>query len=75
VARNWLASAELPAKFWFYAVKRAAEFCNYFPMKLTNGEWTTPFELAQQIKKDLQVLFKLFSVAAVHPEHHEDLHL
>ncbi len=23
MARNWLASAELPAKFWFYAVKRA----------------------------------------------------
>jgi hypothetical protein len=25
MAGNWLASAELPAKFWFYAVKRAAE--------------------------------------------------
>ncbi len=33
MARNWLASAELPAKFWFYAVKRAAEVCNYFPLK------------------------------------------
>jgi len=31
MARSWLASAELPAKFWYYAVKRAAEVCNYFP--------------------------------------------
>jgi hypothetical protein len=34
MARNWLASAELPARFWFYAVMRAAEVCNYFPIKL-----------------------------------------
>lgn len=40
MARNWLASAELPGKFWFLAVKRAAEVCNYFPH----------FELADQIK-------------------------
>jgi hypothetical protein len=32
MALNWLASAELPAKFWFYAVK--LKKCNYFPMKL-----------------------------------------
>jgi hypothetical protein len=30
MARNWLASAELPSTFWFYAVKRAAEVCNTF---------------------------------------------
>jgi hypothetical protein len=46
MAQNWLASAELPAKFWFYAVKRAAEVCNYSPLKLDNNIWTTPFELA-----------------------------
>jgi len=28
MARSWLASAELPATFWFYAVRRAAEICN-----------------------------------------------
>jgi hypothetical protein len=34
MARNWLSSAELPASFWFYAVRRTAEVCNYFPTKL-----------------------------------------
>jgi len=31
MAWNWLASAELPGNFWFYAVKHAVEVCNYFP--------------------------------------------
>jgi hypothetical protein len=44
MARNWLVSAELPSTFWFYAVKRAAEVSNYFPMKLDDNTWTTPFE-------------------------------
>jgi len=34
MARGWLASAELLGSFWYYAVKRAAEICNYFPVKL-----------------------------------------
>ncbi len=75
MARNWLASAELPASFWFYAVKRAAEIFNYFPIKLECGTWTTPFKLTHQVKPDLCVLFKLFSVAAVHHEHQGDLRL
>jgi hypothetical protein len=37
MARSWLASAELPAKFWFYAVEGAAEVCNYFLYKLKDG--------------------------------------
>jgi hypothetical protein len=37
MARNWLASAELPASFWFYALRRAAEVCNYFPYRLEDG--------------------------------------
>jgi hypothetical protein len=69
MARNWLASNELPAKFWFFAIKRAAETCNYFPMKLESGAWSTPFELAHNSKPDLRVLFKLFSLAAVRREH------
>jgi hypothetical protein len=72
MARGWLASAELPSSFWFYAVKRAAEICNYFPTKLDLTSWTTPFELAHGIKPDLRVLFKLFSVAAVRRECHGD---
>jgi hypothetical protein len=68
MARNWLASAELPAKFWFYAVKRAAEVCNYFPVKFDDGPWSTPFELAHHVKPDLRVLFKMFGLAAVRRE-------
>jgi len=65
MARNWLASAELPPTFWFYAVRRAAEICNYFPFRLEDGTYTTPFQLGQNQKPDLRVLFKLFSLAAV----------
>lgn len=75
MARNWLASAELPASFWFYAVKRATEVCNYFPLKVDGDNWTTPFELAHGTKPDLRVLFKLFSLAAVRRERQGDLHL
>jgi hypothetical protein len=65
MARSWLASAELPATFWFFAVHHAAEICNYFPYKLEEGSFTTPFELAHNVKPDLRVLFKLFALAAV----------
>jgi hypothetical protein len=68
MARNWLASAELPSTFWYYAVRRAAEICNYFPYRLEDGSYTTPFELAHGSKPDLRVLFKLFSLAAVRRE-------
>jgi hypothetical protein len=60
MARNWLASSELPANFWFYAVKRAAEVSNYFPLQVDGGQWTTPLELAHHVKPDLRNLFKLF---------------
>jgi hypothetical protein len=53
MARNWLASSELPPTFWFYAVRRAAEVCNYFPFHLEDGSFTTPFELAHGSKPDL----------------------
>ncbi len=65
MARNWLVSSELPPTFWFYAVRRAAEVCNYFPFHLEDGSFTTPFELAHGSKPDLRVLFKPFSLAAV----------
>jgi hypothetical protein len=64
-ARNWLASAELPGTFWFYAVKRAAEICNYFPLKLPDHPFITPLELAYGVKPDLRLLFKVFGLAAV----------
>ena len=68
MARNWLASAELPSTYWFYAVRRASEVCNYFPYRLDDGTVTTPFELAHNEKPDLRVLFKPFSLAAVRRE-------
>ncbi len=68
MARNWLASAELPSSFWFYAVRHAALVCNYFPFKLENGSYSTPFELAHHVKPDLRVLFPLFGLAAVRRE-------
>jgi hypothetical protein len=68
MARNWLASAELPSTFWFYAVRPAAEVCNYFPYKLEDGSYTTPFELAHKTKSDLRVLFRVFSLAPVRCE-------
>jgi hypothetical protein len=72
MARNWLASAELPTTFWYYAVKRATEVCNYFPTLLSCCTWTTLLEMAHGKKPDLRVLFKLFSVAAVRRERHGD---
>jgi hypothetical protein len=69
MARNWLASAELPSSFWFYAVRRALEVCNYFPYQLEDGTYTMPFELVHKEKPDLRVLFNLFSLAAVRHEH------
>jgi hypothetical protein len=75
MARNWLASAELPGSFWFFAVKRAAEVCKCFPLQLPCGFWSTPLELAHQIKRDLRALFRLFSVAAVCCERNGDVPL
>ncbi len=75
MARSWLASAELPSKFWFFAVKRAAEICNYFPYRIEDGTWTTPLELAHHSKPDLRVLFKMFGLAAVRREKNGDLQL
>jgi hypothetical protein len=72
MARYWLTSAKLPASFWFYVVKSAAEVCNYFPLKMENGQWTTPLELAHQSKPDLHLLFRMFSLAAVRHERHGD---
>jgi len=72
MTRNWLASAELPSSFWFYAVRRAAEVCNYFPMSLEDGIMSTPFEIAHHVKPDLRLMFKPFALAAVRRERNGD---
>jgi hypothetical protein len=68
MARNWLASAELPPTYWFYAVCHAAEVCNYFPITLEDKSFITPFESVHATKPDLRVLFKPFALAAVRRE-------
>jgi hypothetical protein len=55
MTHKWLASAGLPSSFWFYAVCRAAELFNYFPNKLEDCTYTTPFELVQKINFNLRV--------------------
>jgi hypothetical protein len=75
MARNWLASAELPPSFWFYAIHHAAEVCNNLPFRLEDGTYTTPFEIAHQQKPDLRVLIKPFALAAVRRERHGDNNL
>jgi hypothetical protein len=67
MACNWLASAELPGTFWYYAIRRVAEVCMYFPYRLEDGSFTTPFELelVHKVKPDLRVLFPMFGLAAV----------
>jgi hypothetical protein len=41
----------------------------YFSIKLENNTWSTPFEIAQQVKPDLRVLFILFGLAAAEDSH------
>ena len=64
MSRSWLLSSLLPTKFWFHALKRAAEVSNYLPLKV-NDVLTTPFELVYKRKPDLRNLFPLFSVGYV----------
>ena len=64
MARSWLFANNLPSKFWYYAIKRAAEISNYFPI-IHNKIVTTPFELAHGQKPDFRTLFPMFSLAFV----------
>jgi hypothetical protein len=41
-------------------------------MTLEDGTLSTPFELTHQTKPDLQVLFKPFTLAAIHRERKGD---
>ena len=64
MARNWMTSARLPAKYWYFAVKRACEVMNILPIKRFD-QITTPFEAVYDKKVDYRVLFPLFSVAYI----------
>ena len=64
MSRSWLLSNLMPTKFWYHALKRAAEVSNYLPIKI-NNHLTTPFELVYNKKPDLRNLFPLFSVGYI----------
>ena len=64
MARSWLTANLLPPSYWWFAVKRATEVSNYFPVT-KDGKLTTPFELVHKTKPNLCLLFPLFSVAYV----------
>ena len=64
MSRSWLLSNLMPTKFWFHALKRAAEVSNYLPLKIDNN-LTSPYELVYKCKPDLRNLFPLFSVGYI----------
>ena len=64
MSRSWLLSSLLPTKFWYHALKRAAEVSNYLPLTV-NDTLTTPFELVYKTKPDLRNLLPMFSVSYV----------
>jgi hypothetical protein len=64
MTRNWLTSAQLPSKYWYFAVKRACEILNIMPIKI-GAKLTTPFEEMYQEKVDYRNLFPMFSLAYI----------
>ena len=54
----------LPTKYWYFAVKRAVEVANLFPVKL-DGALTTPYETVYQHKPGYRTLIPLFSTAYI----------
>ena len=59
MARKWLASAELPPIFWYLAVKRGTEICNYLDYHAWSKESTAAPVLSQ-------LELRLLTAIAVH---------
>ena len=72
IARNWLTQELLPTKYWFFAIKRAAEIMNILPTKHENGIVSTPFEYVHKQKVDYRQLFPMFKKAYVKTETAQD---
>ena len=74
MARNWLTHAMLPTKYWFFAVRRAVEVANLFPIAI-DDKLTTPFEAVYNIKPDYRTLIPLFAIAHIkqHRQEGKDL--
>jgi dUTP pyrophosphatase len=64
MTRNWMASSQLPAKYWFFGVKRACEVLNLMPIK-RHDKITTPFEVVYKKKANYRSLFPMFSTAYI----------
>ena len=64
MARAWVNQHLLPTDFWYHAIRRAVEVCNFFPVT-ANGVLTTPYELIYNTKPDLRNLIPLFSIAYI----------
>ena len=67
MARSYLQEANLPKRFWFWALRTAFERMNLIPMEIGKGDdgtpkLSTPFELFFQRKPDLRTLFPFGSV-------------
>jgi len=62
MSRSWLASAILPANFWWFALKRATGVSNYLLIRI-NGNLTSPHKLMYNSKPDYRNLFPMFLVS------------
>ena len=71
MARNWLRSAMLPAKYWWFALKRAVEISNIMPTKY-GANISTPHEILFGEKVDYRLLFPMFSTAYIKTETSHD---
>eukprot|EP00957_Ditylum_brightwellii_P197012 15009238-Ditylum_brightwellii.AAC.1 len=65
MVRNWLTSNYLPKKFWYFALRAAAQVSNYMPIQADDGTWTTPCEQVYGTKPDWCNLVPIFSLAYV----------
>ena len=61
MVHNCLTSNYLPWKFWYFALKMAAQVSNYMPNLLENGQWTTPHEQKYVTKLDWRKLVPMLS--------------
>jgi deoxyuridine 5'-triphosphate nucleotidohydrolase len=64
MTRNWLTSAQLPSKYWFFCIKRACEVLNMLPIDI-DGRTTTPFQEMYRTRVDYRNLFPMLAVAYI----------
>ena len=66
MSRNWLRSSLLPSNYWWFAIKQAAGALNAYPTTTDDNTFTTPFELAFNLKPpDYRNLLPMFSTVYI----------